>query len=162
MKNKIIIGLAIVVLIFALLLIAMPFILASIAVIGFVPGTTDVVGNTGGREKVSSDSYWRGEARPFQIIEHECSGNTITLRVQNSEADKRLMESITVGSGTANFETPLRFAGGEMKRDIKVNGVNCGNSGDQYSFDVQIRYTQTNVPAEMTQIGMKPLVGKAS
>jgi hypothetical protein len=48
--------------------------------------------------KTKSDSYWRGEARPFSILEHTANSSTITLVVQNVEFDVLTIRGISIGS----------------------------------------------------------------
>ena len=136
-----------------LLAVVLIIALVSIALLGFFPGLA------GDARKTQSDSYWRGEARPFQILEHSCNSATLTLVVQNSESDKRILNTTKFdGDGTlANVTT---FAGGETKT-LSITNVTCGTAGTSYEFtNVTFTYNTPKLNGQ-TQIGSKPLLGKA-
>jgi len=135
-----------------LLAVVLIIALVSIALLGFFPGLA------GDARQTQSDSYWRGEARPFQILEHRCTGTNLTLVMLNSEADKRIIGNMTVGENvTAVTKT---FTGGERKT-VSVTAP-CGATGEGYEFEVAISYTTAAIGSPQNQVGTKPLIGKAA
>ncbi len=135
-----------------LLAVVLIIALVSIALLGFFPGLA------GDARQTQSDSYWRGEARPFQVLEHRCTGTELTMVMLNSEADKRIIGNITVGEDSSLVNKT--FTGGE-KKTVNVTAA-CGDAGEGYEFDVVISYTTAAIGSPQNQVGTKPLIGKAS
>jgi uncharacterized protein (UPF0333 family) len=136
-----------------LLAVVLIIALVSIALLGFFPGLA------GDARKTQSDSYWRGEARPFQIVAHSCTGTTLTMVLQNSESDKRTLTNVTIGANTTVIN--LQFAGGE-KKTVSNASASCGSTGSTYDFDVNMTYTVPGISGNQTEVGTKTLVGTTS
>ena len=131
--------------------------LVSISLLGFFPGMASDAKIT------QSQSYWRGEARPFAIMEHTVAGSTgaAIIVVQNVDA----MGTYTITNFTINANkwntTSTSFAPGEVK-NIGLNGAQVlptGTSGGIYDFPVIITYTSPN-GLTMKQHGAKNIMGK--
>ncbi len=142
-----------------LLAVVLIIALVSIALLGFFPGlATDA-------RITQSNSYWRGDARPFAILEVAVTtGGMATLVLQNNEAQGTMtMTNISIGtgynqSGTGGLGTTgLLFAPGEQHR-VTVN-VSGGAPGTSYDLPVNISYTSGN-RVSATQYGVKNLIGK--
>jgi len=137
-----------------LLAVVLIIALVSIALLGFFPGLASDAKIT------QSQSYWRGEARPFAIIEHAVSGTTGTFVLQNVDASGSLAMNLGVGGGYNT--TSVTFAPGEI-RTISVGSVvpSAGAAGTMYDLNVTINYTSPNGIA-MKQFGGKNIIGKYS
>jgi hypothetical protein len=68
------------------------------------------------------DSYWRGEARPFAILETNVSGKVVILTVQNVEADTYRMTGFSLADSCGSWGfmngtaiSTLEFGGGGKK-----------------------------------------------
>lgn len=139
-----------------LLAVVLIIALVSIALLGFFPGlATDA-------KITQSNSYWRGEARPFQILEHAISGSSgnINVVLQNVDATGTFtLTSFAVSNATYNTSTT--FGPGEIKNiSIASSGI-TGSVGSIYDLNVSIHYTSPNGLAN-TQTGSKDVVGKFS
>jgi hypothetical protein len=137
-----------------LLAVVLIIALVSIALLGFFPGLAADARIT------QSQSYWRGEARPFAILEHTFNSSGGRLVIQNNDASGT-MSSVNVSVGTcSNTSTPSSLGPGET--GVVVYSANCGqpqSSGSVYELNVTITYTN---PYGVTtrQYGTKNLVGK--
>ena len=150
-----------------LVLLAVVLIVAmvAIALLGFFPGLA------GDAKIAQSDSYWRGQARPFAVLEHSqgvtVSDGNLTLVVQNIEADQRLLNYVSVaGSGASTiFNSTVAttyFSAGEKKVLSFALSANC-SSGNSYEYYLNFSYNNSdNSIVNRTQIGTKTLVGKCS
>ena len=139
-----------------LLAVVLIIALVSIALLGFFPGlATDA-------KITQSNSYWRGEVRPFQILEHSvgAANGTMYAVLQNVDASGTFtVTSFGVGNGTNT--TATTFAPGEIKT-LFVSSVTAGGStGAIYDLNVTIRYTSPNGIANI-EAGTKNIVGKYS
>ena len=122
-------------------------------------------GMVGGRESrlFQSMSYWRGEARPFAILEHVVAADngSITLVLQNNDVTENLIiTKLSVGTGSKDAKTS--FAPGET-RTMTVDYVTAGDqtAGALYYLAVNISYT-TSKNVSATQYGTKSLIGEYS
>ena len=128
--------------------------LVSVALLGFFPGMAADARIT------QSQSYWRGQARPFAILENSCSAATCNLVLQNMEANGPYTitaSGLGVGTCTANT-TAATFAAGETKT-IGMAGCTSGTSGAVYDLNVTISYTTPN-SVTSKQYGTKNMIGK--
>ncbi|MCX8197513.1 MAG: hypothetical protein N3G80_04335 [Candidatus Micrarchaeota archaeon] len=135
-----------------LLAVVLIIALVSIALLGFFPGLASDAKIT------QSNTYWRGEAMPFSIIEHsfDSSGNG-SIVITNRDASGTLtITNITVGNAT--YSTPTVLAPGDQKV-IPLSGAGSGSAGGTYEFDVKISYTSIG-GLPKTQTGKYPLIGK--
>lgn len=155
-----------------LVLLAVVLIVAmvAIALLGFFPGLA------GDAKKAQSDAYWRGEARPFAIIEHAQGPLTnLTLVVQNLDADQKILTNLSVAGGPINGSYNLNsteryFSAGEKRTltmpislgTTAISGSNTGcTSGSTYEYF--INFTYSNADQTITgqkEYGSKTLVGK--
>jgi hypothetical protein len=136
-----------------LLAVVLIIALASIALLGFFPGMASDARIT------QSTSYWRGEARPFAILEHTITGATgnATIILQNKDAlGTSIITNLSVGNGTNTTSTT--FAPGES-RAINIRYGPTGTAGTIYDLSVNITYT-TPGGVLTKQFGAKNLVGK--
>ncbi len=111
----------------------------------------------------SSISYWRGEARPFVILEYSVLTNgSATIILGNYEASGNFtLTSISLVGAVGNGinSTSVTFAPGEMKT-ISVDTSGKGSDlGAVYMFNVNITYT-TPDGQERVFVGAKPIVGR--
>ena len=128
--------------------------LVSVALLGFFPGMASDARIT------QSQSYWRGQAKPFAILDAAVSGTNATLSVQNMEANGPYTLSasgIKINGINTNASTVV-FGAGETKT-ITVTGITACTSGTVYDYNVTIDYT---TPSTITsrQYGTKNLMGK--
>jgi len=149
-----------------LVLLAVVLIVAmvAIALLGFFPGLA------GDAKIAQSDSYWRGTARPFAILEHSQTAGeaNMTMVIQNVDADQRQITAISVvGSGiTGNASTYLTtvqnqyWSSGEKKIATLDFSGNC-TSGNTYEYSVNFTYNTGSISG-MKQYGEKTLVGKCN
>ncbi len=155
-----------------LVLLAVVLIVAmvAIALLGFFPGLA------GDAKKAQSDAYWRGEARPFAIIEHaQAPTSNLTLVMQNLDSDQRILTNISVAGGPINGSyvpnaTQAYFSAGEKRTIIMpislggtaIDATNNGcTSGNTYEYS--INFTYSNADQSITgqkEYGTKTLVGK--
>jgi len=133
--------------------------LVSVALLGFFPGMASDA-------RISqSQSYWRGQARPFSILESSCSasGATCTLVLQNVEANGPYTitaSGLAVGACLANA-TAAAFSAGETKRiDMGTCGTVAAQAGSVYDLSVNITYSTPNGITGVKQYGTKNLIGK--
>lgn len=138
-----------------LLAVVLIIALVSIALLGFFPGlATDA-------KITQSNSYWRGEARPFAILEHSVSGTTVSLVMQNVEGAGILrVTNVSIGSAGTPSGLPMTFAPGETRTMTLTNYTN-GTAGSIYDISVEITYNTSNGIVNK-QYGSKTLVGKYS
>ncbi len=143
-----------------LLAVVLIIALVSIALLGFFPGLT------GDAKLTQSDAYWRGQARPFQILEHTNSGSTnLTVVIQNSESDKMTLTALNIGGAT--MAGSATFAGGE-KKTIALTGASLGCvSGSTYEIagsNITFTYTTSNglVKTQGAGASTKSLAGKCT
>jgi len=139
-----------------LLAVVLIIALVSIALLGFFPGMASDAKIT------QSNSYWRGEARPFAIIDHQINTSGAgTLILQNVEASGALTITAIVNSnttGTSLSSTQVTFGSGETK-NISISAAPTGTSGSVYDFGLVITYTSPNI-AGLKQYGAKNIIGK--
>ncbi len=138
----------------AILIIA----LVALALLGFFPGLSSDA-------KVSqSASYWRSEAKPVAILEHQTSAAGLTkLVLQNVDASGTIrIKNVTIaGSFNDSFPaTGFKIGPGEQKT-LTVNGTEAGDVGTIYDFPINFTYISAN-GIQTTQYGVKNVVGKYS
>ncbi len=132
----------------AVLLIA----LVAIAILMFMPGTSPDT-------KISqSAAYWRSEAKPIAIPEHQAYPNgTVVLVLQNVDAAGTVtITNITV-SNTSSAQR-LRIGPGEV-RTVSINGAEEDLTGTMYEFNVAFSYLSPNGLSSV-QYGLKPISGR--
>jgi hypothetical protein len=108
-----------------------------------------------------SQSYWRGQARPFAILDASMTSTTGTVIVQNMEANGPYTitaSGLAVGSAACTNTTAYAFGAGETKT-ISVSGCTAGTSGAIYDLSVNISYTTPN-GVTSKQYGTKTLIGR--
>ena len=138
-----------------LLAVVLIIALVSIALLGFFPGLASDARIT------QSNSYWRGEARPFAILEHAIVGTTGagSFVLQNLDASGTIvMTNFTVGN--TSYTTPVSFAPGET-RTVSTTAGNSGAAGQVYDLVVTIAYNSSN-GVITKQYGSKNVIGKFS
>lgn len=137
-----------------LLAVVLIIALVSIALLGFFPGLAADARIT------QSSSYWRGEARPFAILDHTFNSTGAgALVLQNNDASGTFtITSLGVANGTGSVGSGAAFAPGETKT-ITVSGSSTGSAGGVYDLNVTITYTTPN-GVTSKQYGAKNLIGK--
>lgn len=159
-KNALIL-IAVVVGIFALIFIVLFAAMAGIAMLGFFPGLA------GDAKATQSASYWRGESRPFAILEHSESGKDFTMVIQNVESDGRIIQSISMSGtpGGGNFvpkDSEQYFQPGE-KRTYRIRMSETCAPKTTYDYNVVIVYSNAYKSiTSQNQRGAKTLVGKCA
>jgi len=133
--------------------------LVSVALLGFFPGMASDA------RIAQSQSYWRGQARPFAILESSMANTagTGTLVIQNVEANGPYTitaNGLAVGIPACTNATAggYAFAAGETKT-ITLSGCTAGTAGAVYDLQVNISYTTPN-SVSSKQYGTKNLIGK--
>ena len=114
--------------------------LVSVALLGFFPGMASDARIT------QSQSYWRGQARPFAIIENSMTGTTGTLVIQNMEANGPYTitaSGLGVGIAACTNTTAFTFGAGQTQT-ITLASCTAGTSGAVYDLGVNISYTTPN------------------
>jgi len=127
--------------------------LVSVALLGFFPGMASDA------RIAQSQSYWRGQARPFAILESSITAAGVgTFVLENMEANgPYTITSLAMSNGTPNT-TSTSFAAGETKT-MNMVGVG-GTSGAIYDLNVTIAYTTPNGITGVKEYGTKNLIGK--
>ena len=127
--------------------------LVSVALLGFFPGMA------ADARIAQSSSYWRGQARPFAILDNACTAaGSCTVVLQNMEAlGPYTITNLQIANGSNGTSTS--FSGGETKTMIVPNSV-TGTSGAAYDLNVTITYTTPNGIANAKEYGTKNLVNK--
>jgi len=131
--------------------------LVSVALLGFFPGMASDARIT------QSQSYWRGQARPFAILDAGLSSPAANITIQNVEANgPYTITAIYVGNTTAaTTATSLVFAAGETRTLVITASIPTCTAGAVYDYSVNISYTTPNgVTAK--QYGTKNLIGKCN
>jgi len=125
--------------------------LVSVALLGFFPGMAADARIT------QSSSYWRGQARPFAILDNSVTAAGVgTFILQNMEANgPYTITALGVSNGTNSTSTS--FAAGETKT-MTMTGIG-GTSGSIYDYNVTITYTTPN-SVTSKQYGTKNLIGR--
>ena len=154
-----------------LVLLAVVLIVAmvAIALLGFFPGLA-------GDAKISqSDTYWRGSARPFAILEHSfvSDNQNLTVVLQNVDSDQREVTEMSIAgsgfNGIANStaggvlsSSNTRFFSAGEKKTLKVEMSGNCTSGTIYEFMINFTYNTNSGLTGLKQYGEKALVGKCS
>ena len=114
-------------------------------------------------ELEQSTSYWRGEARPFAILEHSVTtAGVATVNMYILQLDDMTgtftITNLTVGSGYN--ATSTSFEPGQHLT-FTITGATAGSqtAGNTYDLQVTISYT---IPdgQERVFVGARPIVGK--
>ena len=126
--------------------------LVSVALLGFFPGMAADARIT------QSSSYWRGQARPFAILDNAVTAAGVgTFIIQNMEANgPYTITALGVGTGS-NSSISVSFAAGETKT-ITMSGL-TGTSGSVYDYNVTITYTTPN-SVTSKQYGTKNIINR--
>ena len=128
--------------------------LVSVALLGFFPGMAADARMT------QSQSYWRGQARPFAILDMSINTTNATLSIENMEANGPYTIAangiLINGLGTT---ASTAFAAGETKTMTVTGAFTTCTSGSVYDYNVTISYT---TPSSVTskQYGTKNIIGK--
>jgi hypothetical protein len=112
---------------------------------------------SGDSRKTQSDAYWRGEARPFTIVEHSEENGYLLIVIQNVESEPKTLTLFAVGGSSipgGTNSTPVSFAGGEKKQISLAMSEKC-TSGSTYDLNITFGYDDGK-----TQKGAKNLIGK--
>ena len=133
--------------------------LVSVALLGFFPGMAADARIT------QSQSYWRGQARPFAITEASINAAAGSFTVQNVDATGSfILTALTINNTAVTVTgTPLTFAAGETKVVVVTAGIapSC-SAGVVYDLPVSITYTTPNGITGVKQYGTKNLIGKCT
>ncbi len=135
-----------------LLAVVLIIALVSIMLLGYFPGMAIDAKIT------QSNSYWRGEARPFAITEHNINSTGYgSFVLQNMEANGPFVVTF-VQVGSYNNSTNISFSAGEGKTVI-LPGMGNNTGGQVYDLNVTISYTTPSGQASK-QYGSKNIIGK--
>ncbi|MCX6770540.1 MAG: hypothetical protein NTX79_00640 [Candidatus Micrarchaeota archaeon] len=90
--------------------------LVSVALLGFFPGMASDARIT------QSQTYWRGQAKPFAIMDASVGANTTTLSVHNREATGPYnMTGITINGVAGTITgTSVLFAAGQAQTCLSL------------------------------------------
>lgn len=147
------------------LLLLIPLVLVtamtSIAFLGFFPGLASDA------KAAQSDQYWRGEARPFAILESVQTGEKLAMTIMNVAASPIQLEEISVsGSGAGGSYRPAAdrpaLSPGE-RRDLLVGMSAPCPPGGKYGYFVNFTYSNAESTIRgQREYGSKALVGKCA
>jgi len=148
-----------------LLAVVLIIALVSIALLGFFPGlATDA-------KITQSASYWKGEARPFAILENSISTTAGTLILQNVDASgtytvTNVTLSNTAGTLSSSNTTSIPIGPGATSQ-VNFAGISAAGQiaagatqGSVYDLNVIITYTSPSGLSGQREVGAKTLVGK--
>jgi len=126
--------------------------LVSVALLGFFPGMAADARIT------QSQSYWRGQARPFAILDNSVTAaGAGTFVIQSMEANGPYT-IVDIWMSNSTNATDVAFGAGETKT-IGIGSLTVGTAGTIYDFNVTIQYTTPN-GVTSKQYGTKNLIGK--
>ena len=130
--------------------------LVSVALLGFFPGMASDARIT------QSEAYWRGQARPFSIVDMAINATGgATLTIQNKEASGQYtITNIIVGTINSTNLTATTFGPGETKNIFMTTpGFGTNTAGGIYEFNVTFTYNTPSITGAK-QYGTKNLVDK--
>jgi hypothetical protein len=139
-----------------LLAVVLIIALVSIALLGFFPGLA------GDARKTQSDSYWRGEAKPFAILELSLASTLISAVFQNVESDTRLINNTQFGGSTGQvyaITANNSFAGGEKKTLYLTALTTACTVGTTYDIPLNITFNSSDL-TNQKQISGKNIIVK--
>lgn len=142
-----------------LVLLAMVLVVAmvAIALLGFFPG---IAGDT---RAAQSDTYWRGTARPFAIIEHSLTPTSdVDLVLQNLDSNTKYVTTIQLdgmGITATNATVNTYFSAGQSSVIVVDVASGACTEGQPYEFNVTITYNTVGGISSNTQKGTKTLIG---
>ena len=134
--------------------------LVSVALLGFFPGMAADARIT------QSQTYWRGQARPFSIMDVAINSTNATLSIMNKEASGQYVipaNGIQIGT-VACTTAGASFSAGETETPaITVSGAftPCSTPGAIYDYNVTITYNTPSMTG-LRQYGTKNLIGKCT
>jgi hypothetical protein len=138
--------------------------LVSVALLGFIPGMASDVRIT------QSQSYWRGQARPFAILDAQISGDKGNFTMQNMEAvGSYNLTTMAINNNNLGINNSgansVMFGPGETKIVVIYRNIDvptCTPPGSIYNYNVTITYTSPSGIAGMKQYSAKNLVGRCN
>ncbi len=151
-----------------LLAVVLIIALVSIALLGFFPGISSDAKIT------QSASYWRGDARPFQVLDAAAlssdspcgvsGGGGYAFTLQNTEADTLTLTGVNIDSVNKSFCVPGSAAGAVtfgpgQKRNIHIDlraPLGC-TVGKQVEMGLGFNYSSRYISNKL-QSGSKKLV----
>jgi len=119
-----------------------------------------IAGSGSGNDQADSKAYWSA-ASPVSILAWKYSGNSLELMVQNRDAQKITLSSLSIdGDSALQSQTSLDPS---QAKTIKLSmGESCGSAGDSFELgNILITYDKASLSG-FTQRGSKPLVGTCS
>ncbi|MFA6907406.1 MAG: hypothetical protein WC263_01105 [Candidatus Micrarchaeia archaeon] len=131
--------------------------LVSVALLGFFPGMASDARMT------QSQSYWRGQARPFSIQEAVVAGSIGNFSIQNMESNgPYTITAIYIGNNTViTTNSSMSFSAGETKIVVATEGLpTVCTPGSIYDYSVNITYTTPSGISGARQYGTKNLIGR--
>ena len=128
--------------------------LVSVALLGFFPGMAADARMT------QSQSYWRGQARPFAILDAAMNGTTTVLSMQNMEATGPYnITSMSInGVAATGSYIGTTFAAGQIQA-LTLTVTNPCTSTTIYDYNVSITYNSPSISG-LKQYSTKNLIGK--
>ena len=131
--------------------------LVSVALLGFFPGMAADARMT------QSQSYWRGQARPFAILDSSIVGTGGNFSIQNMEANGPYnITGIVISNTTVIVGNTVTFAAGEVKTVAISGGIPACTAGAIYDYNVTITYNTPSGITGVKQYGTKNLIGKCT
>jgi uncharacterized protein (UPF0333 family) len=132
-----------------LIILAVVIVIALIVVgaMGGIPGI-----GTGAKSKASS-SFWKSsDIAMSQYVAFAASDN-VNVTVRNNLANSITLGTFTIGGGTQTC-TSTSLAPGQSTTCTDADGASgCAASGDAFSYDVSIAYTDDETGAGYTYTG---------
>ena len=134
-----------------LVILAVVIVLALIVigVLGGIPGI-----GSGSRQRTSA-LYWQSADVAITAYSFDAAGAANVLKVRNNLRNRVTINTITVDSTTVvNSSTTLASGGTHTFEGAGIaNHLDCGDSGDPFSYDVSISYTDVDTGANYTFTG---------
>ncbi len=132
--------------------------IAAVGLMNLIPSTSTDVRIT------QSDTYWKGQAKPFTILQHRLGGNgTLDLVLTNNLNERVRLENVSVGGDgySGSYEGPQVI---NAHKSVLLT-MDLGKSSQEkqtYELSVNITYGPVNSGLRQIQFGAVPLVGRIS
>jgi hypothetical protein len=119
-----------------------------------------IAGSGSGDGAADSKAYW-GAASPISILAWKYSGNSLELMVQNKDAQKITITSLSI-DGDSALQSKISLETNQAKTITLSLGKSCGSAGDSFELgNILIMYDKAGLSG-FTQKGGKPIVGTCS
>ncbi len=134
-----------------LIILAVVIVIALI-VIGVLGGFPSIGGSSKTR---TSEVYWGSADIAITAHSFDAAGASNVLKLRNNLRNRVTVNTITIGSTTVMSTATTIASGGSttFEGSTIASHIDCGDSGDPYSYDVSIAYTDVDTSANYTFTG---------